>query len=190
MTTLWIGMFLFFATHLTPMTPLRPRLVAAMGEQRYAGAFSLISLAGLVVIIWGYGLAKDSAAGAAFVYEPPGWGWHITMLLTLLAFVSLAISFHKGRLKLWLKNPMSIAVALWSAGHLFANGTLPDVVLFGAFLAFSLLDIAWCTATGKAPSFEPKPRHDIIAPVAGVILFAVFLYLHAWIIGVSAFPAA
>jgi uncharacterized membrane protein len=190
MTTLWIGMLLFFGAHLTPMTPLKARLVAALGEQPYKGVFSLISAVGLGVAIWGYGLAKDSAAGAEFVYEPPSWGWHVTMLLTLLAFVALAISFHKGRLKLWLKNPMSIAVALWSAGHLFANGTLPDVVLFGAFLVFALLDIAWCTATGKAPRFEAKPRHDIIAPVAGVILFAVFLYLHPWIIGVSPFPAA
>jgi uncharacterized membrane protein len=190
MTTLWIGMLLFFGAHLTPMTPLRASLVAALGEKAYKGVFTLFSAVGLGLLIWGYILAKDSAAGAEFVYEPPSWGWHVTMLLTLLSFVALSISFHKGRLKLWLKNPMSIAVALWAAGHLFANGTLPDVVLFGAFLVFALLDIAWCTATGKSPRFEAKPRHDIIAPVAGVILFAAFLYLHEWIIGISPFPAA
>jgi uncharacterized membrane protein len=187
---MWIGMIMFFGAHLLPMTPLKAKLVSAMGEQPYKGVFSLVSVVGLIVAIWGYGLAKDSAAGAGFVYEPPSWGWHITMLFTLLAFVSLSISFHKGRLKLWLKNPMSIAVALWAAGHLFANGNLPDVVLFGAFLAFALLDIAHSTATGKAPRFEPKPRQDFIAPLAGVLLFAIFLSLHQWLIGVSPFVSA
>jgi len=190
MTTLWIGMLMFFGAHLIPMTPLKAGLVQALGAQPYKGVFAAVSAVGLGLMIWGYGLAKDSADGAEFVYEPPAWGWHITMLLTLLAFVALSISFHKGRLKLWLKNPMSIAVVLWAAGHLFANGTLPDVVLFGAFLAFALLDIAYSTATGKAPRFEPKPRQDIIAPLAGVVLFAAFLYLHEWIIGVSPFVSA
>jgi uncharacterized membrane protein len=161
-----------------------------MGEKPYKGLFALVSALGLIVIIWGYGVAKDGPAGADLVYDPPSWGHHLTMLLVLLAFISLSISFHKGRLKLWLKNPMSIAVALWAAGHLLANGTLPDVVLFGAFLAFALLDIGYSTATGKAPHFEPKPRQDIIAPLAGVVLYVVFLLLHQWIIGVSPFVTA
>lgn len=189
MTTLWIGMLLFFGAHLIPMTPLKPALLSSMGEKLYKSLFALVSLLGFIVIIWGYGFAKDGPAGAEIVYDPPSWGYHLTMLLVLLAFISLSISFHKGRLKLWLKNPMSIAVALWAVGHLLANGTLPDVALFGAFLVFALLDIGYSTATGKVPHFEPKPRQDIIAPLAGVALYFAFLFLHQWIIGVSPFVA-
>ncbi|MFO1089370.1 MAG: NnrU family protein [Hyphomicrobiales bacterium] len=187
MTTLIVGMVLFFGAHLVPMTPLKPALLRSMGEQIYKSLFALVSLAGLVTIIWGYSFAKNGPAGADLIYEPAPWARHVTFLFVLLAFISLAISFHKGRLKLWLKNPMSIAVALWAIGHLIANGALPDILLFGSFLVFALLDIAYSTAAGKAPSFTPKPRQDIIAPIAGVAMYAIFLALHKWLIGVSPF---
>ena len=82
------------------------------------------------------------------VYDPPSGGRHVAMLLVLLAVISLMASFHRGRLKR-LRQPMSIGIALWAAGHLFANGGLPEVLLFGSFLVFSLVDIIRSTAIGK-----------------------------------------
>ena len=106
------------------------------------------------------------------------------MLLVLLAVIALMAAFHRGRLKLWLQRPMSIGIALWATGHLLANGSLPEVLLFGSFLVFSLLDIVHSTAIGKVPAYVPKPFHDVIAVVGGLVIYGLLLYLHPIIIGV------
>jgi hypothetical protein len=99
------------------------------------------------------------------------------MALVLLAMICIAIFLHKGRLKLWLRHPMSIGVALWAAGHLLSNGKAASVVLFGSFLLYALLDIAMNTMRGNMPNFLPKPRHDVISVAAGLVLYAFFLFI-------------
>jgi uncharacterized membrane protein len=98
------------------------------------------------------------------------------MLLVLLGFITLGASHGKGYLKLWLQQPMSIGFALWSGGHLLANGKRADVYLFGTFFVLALLDILLSTLRGKVPSHQPQVRSDIIAVVAGVVLYAIFLF--------------
>ena len=180
MTILVIGLVVFMALHALPwLRGARASLVGSLGEGPYKGLYSLASAVGLVLIIWGYAVADQVP-----VYDPPAWGRHLAMLLVLLAFVALAVYLHKGRLRLWLRHPMLTAVALWATGHLLANGDLASVVLFGAFLVYALVDMAVATAQGRLPRFEPKPRHDVIAPVAGVVLYVVALFLHPYVIGV------
>jgi uncharacterized membrane protein len=99
------------------------------------------------------------------------------MLMVLLAFISLGAAHGKGHIKLWIRHPMSIGIALWSAGHLLANGKRADVYLFGVFLALALLDIVVSTARGKFPSHEPRLRSDVIAVIAGMVLYVFFLYV-------------
>jgi uncharacterized membrane protein len=102
----------------------------------------------------------------------------------LLAVIALMAAFHRGRLKLWLRQPMSIGIALWALGHLLANGSLPEVLLFGGFLLFGLIDIIRSEAIGKVPNYVPKPVHDVIAVAGGLVIYGVLLYLHPYIIGV------
>jgi uncharacterized membrane protein len=182
MSLLVAGMVVFFGIHLLPMLGLRPALERVIGEGPYKGMFALLALVGLIMIIWGFRTAR--AEPEPMVFDPPNWGRHVAMLLVLLAVISLMASFHRGRLKLWLGQPMSIGIALWAAGHLFANGSLPEVLLFGSFLVFSLLDILRSTAIGKVPSYVPKPFHDVIAVLGGLLVYGVLLYLHPYIIGV------
>ena len=78
---------------------------------------------------------------------------------------------------MWLRNPMSIAIALWAAGHLISNGRMSSVLLFGGFLAYALIDIGVNTARGKVPAIVANPRHDYIAVLAGALLFAFFLFV-------------
>jgi uncharacterized membrane protein len=182
MTLLIAGIVVFFGIHLLPMLGLRPALEGTIGEGPYRGVFALVSLIGFVMIVWGFGISR--AQPHPMVYDPPSSGRHVAMLLVLLGVISLMASFHRGRLKLWLQQPMSIGIALWATGHLFANGSLPEVLLFGSFLVFSLLDIIRSTAIGKVPSYIPKPSHDVIAVVGGIVVYGVLLYLHPYIIGV------
>ena len=182
MSLLIIGMLLFFGIHLVPVFGLKPALQQRLGEGPYRGVFALVALTGFILMIWGFRTARLEAE--PMVYDPPSFGRHVAMLLVLLAVISLMAAFHRGRLKLWLKQPMSIGIALWATGHLFANGSLPEVLLFGSFLVFSLIDIIRSTAIGKVPNYVPKPFHDVIAVVGGLVIYGLLLYLHPIIIGV------
>lgn len=175
MTALIAGMIILFGGHLALYTPLRPALKTRLGERPFKGLFALVSLVGLAMMIWGYGMTRSGPEAANILYWPAGWTRHAAMLLVLLAFISLAAAFHKGRLKLWLKNPMSIGIALWAGAHLLANGTVGAVLFFSGFLGLALVDIAMSTARGKAPRYVPKPSHDLITVAAGLLLYAFFL---------------
>lgn len=184
MNTLITGMLIFYGVHLLSYTPLKGALQGRLGEKGYKGLFSLVALAGLGIMIWGFILTGSGPDAARIVYNPPDWGYNVVPFFVLAGLICLAVSHLRGRLRRWLKNPMSIGIALWAGGHLFANGNLGEVLFFGGFLAFALLDIIVSTMRGKKPDYELKPRHDITGPIAGVILFAVILYLHPYLFGV------
>ncbi len=187
MNTLILGMVIFYGVHALPLVGLNAPLKKTLGEKPYKGLFALFSLIGLGIMIWGFIMTRSGPDAARIVYNPPAWSHHATMLFVLLAFICFGILAHKGRLKVLLRNPMSIGVALWATGHLFSNGNLGEVLLFGGFFVLSLLDIAVQTARGYKPAFTPKPLHDIIAPLAGILMYAVALFLHPYVIGVSVY---
>jgi hypothetical protein len=186
MAILLTGVILFFGVHLFSYArAARARLIATLGEGPYKGVYSLVSAIGLGLMIWGYVLTRAGPNAADVLYWPPTWGRHVTMLLVFLGALSIAVYLHKGRLKLWLRNPMSIGVALWAGGHLFSNGEVASVILFGSFLLYALLDIVVNTIRSHVPSFTPKPRHDPISILAGLALYAFFLFVfHPYVLNV------
>ena len=187
MTKLIWGMVLFFGVHLMSLTPLRSVVATKIGENAYKGVFSLLSFAGLGLIIWGFILARGGPDAARIVYNPVMDGSHGTMLLVFVGLILLAASHGKGHIRLFVKHPMSLGVAFWATGHLLVNGNLSEVLLFGGFLVLSVLDIIVNTARGKVPSYEPRLRSDVIAVVVGVVLYAVFISLHQTLFSVSPF---
>jgi uncharacterized membrane protein len=179
MNQIWIGIALFFGAHLLPLTPLKPAIKGLLGEGPYKGLFSLASFAGLGLIVWGFLLTRAGPEDSNLFYEPADWTRHVTMLFVLLGFISLSASFHKGRLGLWLRHPMSVGFAFWTAGHLLANGQKTLVYIFGAFFIYAIVDIIF----GKPKTYVPKPKHDIIAPLVGLLLYAIFLFgFHPWVL--------
>lgn len=177
MALLYLGLFLFFVPHFLAFTPVKSRAIAALGEKGWKGLFSLVSLIGLVLLAAGYWSSRAGPEAANFLWYPPDWTRHANMLLVLLGLVSIAVSFTRGHLKKWLRNPMSVGVGLWAAGHLLANGKLASVLIFGSFLLLSVTDILVSTARGQLPAHDPKPSQDGIAIVAGVALYAFFLFV-------------
>lgn len=185
---LWIlvlGLVVFFAIHSVRMVAggFREAQVA-VSERRWKGIYSLASLAGFALIIWGWILFRGEAPE---LYEPPGWGRHLAMALVLVSFILLAsANMPAGRIRYYLKHPMLIGVILWAAGHLLVNGDLASVLLFGAFLVYSVVD--WISAIPRvdpAPEMV-RPRSDLISVVAGTVLYVIFvLWLHGWLFGVS-----
>src|ERR1700727_3942423 len=102
--------------------------------------YSLISTIGFVLCVWGFARAGYEAPQ---LWTPPAGARHITMLLMLVALILFAgFLFKRSHIAVTTHHPMLWAVLLWSVGHLFANGSAADTLLVGAFLVWSVADLA------------------------------------------------
>jgi uncharacterized membrane protein len=186
-----LGMVLFLGVHSMRVFAdgARDSLIQRLGPGAYKGLYSLASIAGFVLIVWGYGLTRTAPVE---LWMPPVWTRHLSALLTIPAFVLLAAAYVPGtRIKAAVGHPMVLGVKTWAFAHLIANGRLADVVLFGGFLAWAvLLYIASRKRdrrTGTRYVAGPASR-DMIAIVAGLAAWAAFAFwLHGALIGVRPF---
>ena len=160
-----------------------------MGLNAWKGVYSIVSILGFVLIVWGYGVARGAPV---ILYSPPVWTKHVAALLTIPAFILLAAAYVPGtRIKRAVGHPMVAGVKSWALAHLLANGTLADVVLFGAFLVWAIADYIAARrrdrAAGTVYVVGPITR-DATAVVVGLIAWAVFAFwLHGALIGVRPF---
>jgi len=192
MLVLILGLVLFFGVHSISMNrPLRANLIARVGAQPFKGLFSVGSILGFVLIIYGFGDYR--ADGMIQIWDPPRFLHHVTFTLVLLAFIMLAATYAPmSYLKQGLKHPMLAAVKTWALGHLLSNGDLGGMILFGAFLAYGVIDrisVKRRAADPDAPA--PKPPRiigDIIAVGAGSFAYLAMMMLHRRLIGVSVMP--
>lgn len=186
MALLIFGLIVFLGLHLLPSLPnLRASLVRRLGENGYKGVFTLVSLASLALTIWGY-----AQAPFVEVWSPPTWTRHLAALLMAVAVIVLVAAYVPGRIKRTLKHPMLVAIKIWAAAHLLANGDLASMLLFGGFLAYAVLDRILVKRRGArvAPLAANAMRNDAIAVVAGLGLYmAIVMWLHRLVIGVPVF---
>ncbi|HNR23262.1 MAG TPA: NnrU family protein [Steroidobacteraceae bacterium] len=189
MMWLVIGVIVFFGTHSVAIfSPTGREYLATRYGLGWRAFYSILSLVGLALIIWGYGLARQEPL---VLYQPPAWLRSVVALLMLPVFPLLFAAYLPGRIKAKLKHPMLAAVKLWALAHLLANGTLADVVLFGAFLAWAVVDrISFKHRVQRViPSAPPGRWNDLIAVVLGLGAYLLFvLVLHARWIGVPIAP--
>ena len=165
----------------------RGRVIAKLGEKPWKGLFALVSLLGLVLIIWGFGQARMTPE---FLYSPALWLRHLNSLLTLIALILVAAAYvPKNHLKARLGHPMLLGVKVWAFGHLLATGFLRDVVLFGAFLVWAIVLYAVSRRRDRAAGTTYPAgtiAGDIGAVVAGIVIWAAFTFwLHTLLIGVN-----
>jgi uncharacterized membrane protein len=189
MTLLILGLLIFLGLHsVSIFAPAwRDAQVAQRGENAWKGIYSLLSIVGFALLIYGYGQARQSPV---VLYTPPTGLRHVALLLMLPVFVLLLAAYLPGRIKAAAKHPMLLATKLWATAHLLANGNLADVLLFGGFLAWAVADrISMKRRSARAvPGAPAGPLNDVIAVVGGLGLYALFvLGGHAWLIGVKLF---
>lgn len=191
MTLLVIGLLLFLGTHSVRIVaePWRSATRERIGALPWKGIYSLLSIAGFVAIVWGYGLARQQPV---VLWEPPLAMRHIAALLTLVAFVLLAAAYVPGNaIKGRLGHPMAAGVKIWAFAHLLANGTLADALLFGAFLAWAVLSFRASRARDRAAGTRYAAGGlgaTALAVVVGVLAWAGFAFwAHAAWIGVRPF---
>ena len=189
MLILIVGLIVFLGAHsVRILAPgWRDGRIAAVGMQRWKGLYTLVSLIGLVLIVWGFAQARWQAP---ILYDPPVWMKHLAAGLMLPAFVALAATlFPAGRLKPALKHPTLVTVKIWALAHLMANGDLASVLLFGAFMAWAVADRISVKRRGEPVPEAGPARWDLAALLAGGLLYVLFLWrLHEWLIGVAPIP--
>lgn len=191
MLTLVLGLVIFLGVHSIRIVadPWRARTIARIGEHPWKGLYSLAALAGFALIVWGYGQARMSPV---VLYVPPVWTRHLAALLVLPAFILIAAGNIRGtRIKAKLGHPMVLGTKLWAFAHLLANGMLADVLLFGSFLAWAIVDYTSSRRRDRAAGVVYRPGalgRDVVAVVAGVVAWVVFAFwLHELLIGVRPF---
>ena len=193
MTYLYLlaGLLLFLGVHSTRVFAVgwRSQTRARLGAGSFKGLYSLISLAGFVLLVWGYGVARQQPV---VLWNPPVAMRHVAALLTLFAFVLLAAAYVPGnQIKARLHHPMVLGVKVWALAHLLANGTLADVLLFGSFLV-------WAIVLFAASRRRDRREHTLYARGSagatsltvgvGVLAWVAFaLWLHRVLIGVAPF---
>jgi uncharacterized membrane protein len=185
MLVLILGIVLFLGVHSVRMLApqWRDARIASMGEGAWKGAYSIASLVGLVLLVWGYAMAR---LASPVLYTPPAWMAHLAILLMAISFVALAVSqFPAGRLKPILKHPMLLAVKVWAFAHLLVNGDLASLLLFGSLLGWAVWNRISVKRRGAPIPVAGPVKWDIAAVVAGFVLWALFIAgAHEWLIGV------
>jgi uncharacterized membrane protein len=180
MILLALGVLLLSLMHLVPAAPpLKTAIVARIGARGYGIAFGIAAIVLVAVIVLGWRLA-----GFVPVYEPPAWGRHANLAFTYFAFLWLCVFLFRGILRQRLRFPMGLAVLFWGTGHLFANGDLASLILFGGFTAYAVLHIAVAAACGVRPTPEVRGGHDVLAFLTGTVLYGAMTQLHPLLIGV------
>jgi uncharacterized membrane protein len=186
MAVLIIGLLVFLGVHSVALAApaVRSRAIARIGEGGWKGIYSLIAAAGLVLIIYGFHLAREAPVA---LYSPPGWMRYVTLLLMLPVFPLLIAAYLPGRIKTGMKHPLLAAVKFWALAHLLSNGRLADLLLFGGFLAWAVVDrISLKRRVQAVPAAPPGPFNDLIAVVLGLVLYLFFIeWAHLRLFGVS-----
>ena len=229
MLSLFLASLLFLAIHaLISGTALRARLVAKLGEKLYMAAFATLSAGALFWLILAYGAAPYVALWADVTTLK-----HLAMPLMLIAIVLVVLAFStpnptaaggdrslareqaaRGIIKVT-RHPFLVAVGFWAVAHILANGDLASLILFGGFLALSLIGPPQIDAKRAAKYPDDWPRflaqtswlpfaailqgrtNVTLAEIGwgwiavGVALHLVILLLvHQWAFGVAPHPFA
>jgi uncharacterized membrane protein len=182
-----LGLLLFLGAHVfTTRREARAEAVARLGEGTYKIVYSVVSLAGLALIAWGF--AHYRATGWIDLWYPPKALKHITLALMLPAVIMVVASYLRGRIYTTLKHPMLAGVKLWAASHLLANGDLGSIILFGSFLAWAVFDrisLKRRSDAGGPPIPVGGVTNDLLAVAVGVVAYLALAFaFHPVVIGV------
>jgi uncharacterized membrane protein len=191
MTALIVGLVVFLGIHSARIVAEGPRqvFIAQRGEKAWKGLYTVISLAGFALLVWGYGQARQQPV---VLWAAPTWLRHVAALLTLISFVLLTAAYvPRNAIKARAHHPMTVGVKVWAFAHLIANNTLADVLLFGGFLVWSIATFAAARRRDRANGTTyaaGTASGTAITVVVGTVAWVVFaLWLHGPLIGVRPF---
>jgi uncharacterized membrane protein len=191
MSYLILGLVIFLGVHSVRVVAedWRTGVRQRMGEMPYKGIYSLLSLIGFGLIVWGFGVARDTPS---MVWTPPTGMRHAASLLTLISFVFLAAAYvPRNSIKARFHHPMVLGVKTWALAHLLANGSVAHFVLFGSFLVWAVVLFISSRRRDRAQGVQ-YPAGTAVATgvtvLVGVGAWALFAFvLHGLLIGIRPF---
>ena len=181
MTPLIIGLILFLLPHLWRELGVRDTIVEqVVSKSTYKILFSLLSAAGLALIIYG-----KATAPFVMIWQPYfelRWLSHLLMLpaLVLVAAGNLPMS----HLRMGLRHPMMLGTCLWGLAHLWANGDLASMLLFGGFALWSAIKF-FSLHSQPRPLKSPRLVWDLLVVVLGLLLYGLIFIYHGQLFGVG-----
>ena len=191
MALLILGLVLFLGMHSARVFAegTRTRFIARRGENAWKGLYTVVSLLGFVLLVWGFGLARQQPV---LLWTPPTWARHLAALLTLPAFLLLVASYVPGNhIKARVHHPMVLGIKLWAFAHLFAGRTLAAELLFAGFLVWAALSFRAARARDRAAGVVYPPGRmgpTVVTVAVGIAAWAVFVaWGHGVVIGVRPF---
>jgi uncharacterized membrane protein len=191
MAILFLGLILFLGVHSVRIFAdgWRGATIARIGAMPWKGIYSVASIIGFVVLVWGFRVAR---ADTLVLWSPPVWTRHIAALLMMVSFILLVAAYvPHNSLKARLHHPMVLGVKTWALAHLLANGVAADVVLFGAFLIWAVLSYRAARQRDRAANTVYPPGNaagTAITVAVGLVAGSVFaFFLHGPLIGVRPF---
>ena len=163
----------------------RAQQIARIGAKRWKGLYSLVSLAGFALLVWGYAMTREHPN----LWDPPAWTRPVAAVLTVAAFILVAAAYvPANHIKAALGHPMILGVKVWAFAHLISNGRVGDVVLFAAFLVWAVLDFRAARRRDRTSGTRYPAgtlARDLVTLAIGLITWWLFAqYLHGWLIGV------
>ena len=184
-----LGLVILLGAHVfVTFRGARDGVIARLGRNGYRGLFSLVSVVGLALIIWGYGDYR--AHEWIQLWTPPGLLKHVTVGLMLFAAIFITATFIPSHIKAWLKHPMLASIKTWALAHLLSNGDLGSILLFGGFLAWGVYARIAAKRRGDRGFTAPPAGwiNDSIVVVIGIVVFLALAYaFHPIVIGVPVF---
>ena len=191
MIYLVVGLLLFFSIHSVRIVAdgWRSQFIEDKGKLVWHGIYTVVSLVGLGLIIYGFGLSR---ADPVFLWNPPVWTRMAAITLTLFAFfLFAAANIPHNHIKAKLGHPMFAGTKIWALAHLIANGRLGDVLLFGCFLVWAIVGFSAARRRDRLAGIDygqGTMMGTTLVGIAGTVIYALFAFvLHQLLIGVPVF---
>jgi uncharacterized membrane protein len=184
MGVLIAGLVIFLGVHSLRLLGLRDALHARLGRPAFMALYSLLSVIGLGLIVWGFGLARPSVG----LWNPPEAARWIALAAVPLALILTLAAYLPGMIRARLRHPMTLGVLIWALAHLLANGEASSVALFASFAAWSalVLIVSYRRTGGAAPGGALWA--DGAAVAGGLVLAGVLVHLHPLLFGAAVLP--
>jgi len=187
MSVLGLGLLLFLGVHSARILGARDLLARTMGEVMFALVYSIVSAAGLALIVYGWMLALPTTD----LWDPPSWGRWLAYVATPVAFVLTVAAYLPCHIRAVLRHPMTWGVVLWSGSHLLAsNGGKAHALLFGGFLAWSVALLLSAYLRGGHFAHQGRWAFDALAVVLGLAAAFALAVLHMQFFAVAVFDPA
>ncbi|HEX2560734.1 NnrU family protein [Phenylobacterium sp.] len=170
-------------------TRARDGLVARLGQGPYLGAFSLLTVIGLVWLVFAYGQARGSPENEPY-WSVGEASRQVQMVVQLLAVMLIVIGLStrnptsvrqegalerpdvvRGILRVT-RHPFLWGVALWALGHLVINGDRASLILFGSLLILAVTGTASIDAKRKralGPAWDGFAAQTSNIPFAAIV---------------------